>query len=103
MSGLEEEIRRRIPIRPLDPNAVAASCAEMYDRVATGTGITVRRHAALDAAVAALAKKPISGNRFIWERSDVPDGTPIMAVTLAVIAALKSALRSESAWAFTPE
>lgn len=66
---------------------VTKACGSFYDALADGK-VLVRRSPVLDAAAAAVAKKPVA-DAWRWGRRGTTDVTPIMAVTLAWAATAK--------------
>jgi len=84
-------------VNELSTTELAKACARMYDNLADGR-VAVRSTAALDEAVAGLAKRPV-GDRFIWSRNvSATDITPFVAATLALAASPEQELLPLAAW-----
>jgi hypothetical protein len=78
-----------IQVERLTNADTAAACARIYDAIAD-RHIKVRASEPLDAAVAALVRRPV-GDRFVWSRSNsLGDITPFMAATVAFHAAVNT-------------
>lgn len=66
---------------PVGGRDMAAACGSLYDAIADNK-VKVRRHGALDAAVAG-AKKLVKGDAWVWARKGSVDICPLVAATEA--------------------
>lgn len=72
----------RLPVKPLTARDLAAACGGFYDDVRRGA-VRHRTDRDLDAAVAAVQRRPLS-NAWAWDRrAGLTDVSPLVAVTLA--------------------
>ena len=79
---LTELVDRVVPVKE-----VAAACGSFYDAVAERT-VSIRRHPALDAAVAGAQRKLVADG-WMFSRRSPADVSPLLAVTIARWAALQ--------------
>lgn len=83
-AGFVPELEREnIPVTVLSVADVVAACGRFYDLV-VDSGITIRRHAELDHAVAGAVKRPV-GDAWAWARkSSRVDISLLVAATVAL-------------------
>lgn len=74
--------RLGVPVQALMPREMQQACGQVYDAIVEGR-CAVRRHEALDDAVAA-ARKRVAGDSWSWSRSSTEsDIAPLVALTVA--------------------
>lgn len=87
-----------VRIEKLSSRQVAYACGSFFDAVSDGK-ISIRNHVALDAAVGS-ARRRVSGDSWVWARSDAAaDICPLVAVTLSFDAATSArAAQQNEVW-----
>lgn len=99
--ALLPELEKRITggIYQVKGGELSKASASFYDAVADGT-IRIRRHPALDAAVAGAARRT-SGDSWAWSRTgSSSDSCPLVAATIARWAALQTADEAAPVFAY---